>query len=126
MTRTLAILLLLLLPAPACAEAPPPTAARAPAPASEATDPAWRFIATDRIIALGDLHGDLQATRAALRLAGLIDPADRWTGGTTTLVQTGDQLDRGDDEPEIINLLEALAPQAEAARRPSHRAQWQP
>lgn len=121
MTRLL-LSCLLLFTGPACAEAPPPPKPAASAPAS-AADPAraaadafgWRFIATDRVIAIGDLHGDLEATRKALRLAGVIDADDRWTGGTTTVVQTGDQLDRGDDEKEIIDLLEALRPQAEAA-----------
>lgn len=109
------LLSLLLFAGPACAEAPEATP-RAPAKAPAAADAiAWRFPATDRVIALGDLHGDLTATRKALRLAGLIDERDRWTGGATTLVQTGDQLDRGDDEKEIVDLLEALRPQAEAA-----------
>ena len=61
---------------------------------------------------MGDLHGDLEATRAAFRLAGVIDEGDRWIGGSTVVVQTGDQLDRGDDEFEILDLLDALAVQA--------------
>lgn len=97
----------------ACAETPAKPSPE-PAPSSAGT-PAWKFPAADRVIALGDLHGDLTATRAALRLAGLIDDKDAWVGGETVLVQTGDQLDRGDDEKEIIDLLEALRPQAEAA-----------
>ena len=66
-------------------------------------------------MAIGDLHGDLAATRTALRLAGAIDEDDRWAGGTMVLVQTGDQLDRGDDEFEILDLLDALTTQARAA-----------
>ncbi len=68
-----------------------------------------------RIVAIGDLHGDLEATRAALRLAGLIDDRDRWRGGDTILVQTGDQLDRGDDEREILELFDRLELEATAA-----------
>ena len=67
-----------------------------------------------RVVALGDLHGDLTATRAALRLAGAIDAQDRWIGGNLFVVQVGDQLDRGDDEPEILALLERLGKEAEA------------
>ena len=68
-----------------------------------------------RIVALGDLHGDLAGTRQALRLGGAIDEADHWIGGELVVVQTGDQLDRGDDEQEILELLARLQIEAEAA-----------
>ncbi len=71
--------------------------------------------AASRIVALGDLHGDLAATRAALRLAGAIDEADHWVGGELIVVQTGDQLDRGDDEQAILELLDRLQDEAQAA-----------
>lgn len=67
------------------------------------------------VVAVGDVHGDLAATREVLRRAGLIDEADRWIGGNAVLVQTGDQLDRGDDEPEILLLFDRLAAEAKAA-----------
>jgi hypothetical protein len=66
-------------------------------------DPASR-----RIVAVGDLHGDLEATRRALRLAGAIDSDDRWSGGDLLLVQTGDAIDRGDDDREVLDLLHQL------------------
>lgn len=69
----------------------------------------------ERVVAIGDLHGDLAATRRALRLAGAIDDGDRWIGGKTTVVQTGDLLDRGDDEPELLALFERLEREAAAA-----------
>lgn len=75
---------------------------------------ATRHPATSRIVAFGDVHGDLDATRRALRLAGAIDEHDRWIGGRLVVVQTGDQLDRGDDEVEILHLFDRLA--REAAR----------
>ena len=68
-----------------------------------------------RIVAIGDLHGDLATTRIALQLAGAIDEHDQWIGGTMVVVQTGDQLDRGDDEFEILDLLDDLTVQAHAA-----------
>jgi hypothetical protein len=68
-----------------------------------------------RLVAIGDLHGDLAATRQALQLAGAIDQADRWIGGDLVLVQTGDQLDRGDQERAILHLLDRLQDEAEAA-----------
>jgi hypothetical protein len=68
-----------------------------------------------RLVAIGDLHGDLAATRAALRAAGAIDDADRWIGGELVVVQTGDVLDRGDDEQAILDLIARLEREAQAA-----------
>lgn len=75
----------------------------------------FRFPEPERLVAIGDLHGDLSATRAALKLAGAIDGSDKWIGGKLVVVQTGDQLDRGDDERAIIDLFDALADEAERA-----------
>jgi len=71
--------------------------------------------APGRLVAIGDVHGDLRATRAALRLAGAIDAQDRWVGGALGVVQLGDILDRGNDEQAIIDLFERLETQAAAA-----------
>jgi hypothetical protein len=68
-----------------------------------------------RLVAIGDLHGDLAATRSALRAAGAIDDADKWIGGELVVVQTGDVLDRGDDEQAILDLLFKLERDAKAA-----------
>jgi hypothetical protein len=68
-----------------------------------------------RIVAFGDVHGDLERTRAALRLAGAIDESDRWVGGALVVVQTGDQLDRGDDERAILELFARLVDEARFA-----------
>lgn len=68
-----------------------------------------------RIVAIGDLHGDLGATRKALSLAGAIDESDSWVGGELIVVQTGDQLDRGDEEQVILDLLDRLQDEARAA-----------
>ena len=68
-----------------------------------------------RLVAFADVHGDLSATRNVLRLAGLIDSDDAWVGGQTVVVQTGDQLDRGDGERAILDLFESLSEQAWAA-----------
>jgi hypothetical protein len=73
------------------------------------------FPAAPRIVAIGDVHGDLDATRRALRLAGAIDATDRWIGGNLVVVQTGDQLDRGDEERAILRLFERLAVEAATA-----------
>jgi hypothetical protein len=70
---------------------------------------------SDRIVAIGDLHGDMDHARRALRLAGAIDVHDRWTRGRLVVVQTGDQMDRGDDDRAIVDLVEDLKGQAAGA-----------
>jgi hypothetical protein len=64
---------------------------------------------------MGDLHGDLEHTQQALRLAGLLDAAGHWSGGDTTLIQTGDMLDRGDRTREVLALMRRLQGEAAAA-----------
>ncbi|KAK1740005.1 Shewanella-like protein phosphatase, partial [Skeletonema marinoi] len=73
-----------------------------------------------RIVAFGDVHGDITALRAFLVTAGILDPRSSieepvWCGGTTICVQTGDVLDRGDDELACFRLLATLARQAHDA-----------
>lgn len=80
------------------------------APAAVRPEPA-----TQRIIAIGDLHGDHEAWRAIAKAAGLVDAKGKWTGGKTTLVQMGDIVDRGPDSLKIIRDLANL--QREAPRR---------
>ena len=50
-----------------------------------------------RVIAIGDLHGDLTAAYRVLFLSGLVcgqslDTRAEWCGGDTILVQVGDQV----------------------------------
>jgi len=71
-----------------------------------------RLPEAERIIALGDVHGDLDALRLILRKAGVIDPGDRWIGGKLVFVQTGDVLDRGKNDLSCLNLLRDLQRQA--------------
>jgi hypothetical protein len=70
--------------------------------------------ANPRIVAVGDLHGDYDVWIDIARDAGLIDAKNRWSGGTTILVQTGDITDRGPDSLKIIRHLQKL--QKEAAK----------
>ena len=48
-----------------------------------------------KIIALGDLHGDIFALLGALYKSEVIDTDGNWIGGNTVVVQVGDVLDRG-------------------------------
>jgi hypothetical protein len=83
-------------------------------PAANAASTSTYLPAAERIVAVGDLHGDFEATRRVLRLAGVIDEADHWAGGDLVFVQTGDVLDRGSGEQAILDLLERLADEAAA------------
>jgi hypothetical protein len=74
-----------------------------------------RFPAPTRLVAIGDVHGDFEATRRALRIAGATDESDKWIGADLVVVQTGDQLDRGDGEQAILELLAGLQHEARAA-----------
>lgn len=68
-----------------------------------------------RIVAVGDLHGDVDASLSVLRLAGLVDDQGHWAGGTTTLVQTGDTTDRGPSSRGVLELMIRLEQEAPAA-----------
>ena len=70
-----------------------------------------------RIVAVGDLHGDFQAWLTIARAAGLIDSRNHWAARNTTLVQMGDIADRQADTLKIIRNLQQL--QKEAPRKGS-------
>jgi hypothetical protein len=65
-----------------------------------------------RVIAVADVHGAYAEFVALLQRVGLIDGNLLWSGGSATLVQTGDVLDRGRRSRECLDLLMALEPQA--------------
>ncbi len=123
-SRALASLILTL----GCAPADPPAqATEAPAPAVGAPEAAPPSAPAPtaargaplpfpaRVVAVGDLHGDLDNAIAALHLAGATDASGTWTGGDLTLVQTGDTTDRGPDSKAVIELLMRLGREAAAA-----------
>lgn len=68
-----------------------------------------------RLVALGDLHGDVASAILALKLGGLVDDGGRWTGGASWLVQTGDILDRGKNGPSMLEFLGRLEAESAAA-----------
>ena len=71
----------------------------------------------ERIVAVGDLHGDYENFLKILKAPEIkiIDDNHRWIAGKTHLVQIGDVLDRGPDAKEIFDLLKELETQAEEA-----------
>lgn len=58
-------------------------------------EPSPTFIPhAERIIVIGDLHGDWNATINILKKAKVINSKNKWIGGETIVVQLGDQIDR--------------------------------
>jgi hypothetical protein len=66
----------------------------------------------ERLVAVGDIHGDLDALVAILKQADVIEAQNHWIGRNVTLVQTGDYLDRGPKSRAVMDLLMALQDQA--------------
>jgi hypothetical protein len=81
--------------------------------------------APQRIIAIGDLHGDFAQLFSLLNTLKIIDEDNNWIGGNTFIVQTGDVTDDGGrghdqdkglesaDEVAIYHLLVSLNAQAQ-------------
>jgi hypothetical protein len=95
----------------AVAPAGPATAPATTAPAERIQD-TWTGV--ERIVAVGDVHGDYEQFVKVLRAAGVIDAKEDWSAGKTHLVQTGDVLDRGPDSRKAMDLLRKL--EAQSAR----------
>ncbi len=72
-----------------------------------------QFSGVERIVAVGDVHGDFEAFVSLLQNARVIDRKNRWIGRKTHFVQTGDLLDRGSDSRKVMDLLIDLEKQAE-------------
>ena len=70
---------------------------------------AW---AGDRVVAVADVHGSYPQFVSILQSVGLIDSQRQWIGGSSTLVQTGDVVDRGTRTRDCLDLLMALEQQA--------------
>ncbi|MEJ2084940.1 MAG: metallophosphoesterase [Acidobacteriota bacterium] len=68
----------------------------------------------DRVVAIGDIHGEFEGFTSILRASELVDDSNRWIGGTAILVQTGDYMDRGPDVRKVMDLLMDLQTQAAA------------
>jgi len=61
-----------------------------------------------RIVAVGDLHGGVDAFRQILVESGLTDAQRAWVGEDSCLVQLGDLVDRGADSRQLLDQMMAL------------------
>lgn len=98
MNPRMLLMLLLIVPVLAFAEA------------REIDDYQWEGV--ERVVAVGDIHGDYDNYMATLKLAGLVDKKGKWAAGRTHFVQLGDLPDRGPDTLRIIDHITQLAKQA--------------
>jgi len=55
----------------------------------------YHWTGVERVVAIGDLHGDYAQYIKVMQSAGLLNKSGKWSGGKTHLVQTGDITDRG-------------------------------
>lgn len=69
----------------------------------------------NKIVAVGDLHGNFDGFVKILKSINIIDDKMHWTGEDSHLVQMGDILDRGNDAKKIFDLLMKLEKEAEEA-----------
>jgi hypothetical protein len=85
------------------------------APAAQRGEDPCAIAGAQRIVAIGDVHGAYDELVRILRAAGVIDGRERWVGGSTYLVQTGDVVDRGAKSRRALDLLRRL--ERDAPRR---------
>ncbi|HMC28617.1 MAG TPA: metallophosphoesterase [Verrucomicrobiae bacterium] len=71
--------------------------------------------ARELVVAVGDVHGAFDSFQLILRHTRLADTEDHWIGGSATLVQTGDLIDRGPQGREAMDLLMRLEKEASTA-----------
>jgi hypothetical protein len=70
---------------------------------------------TNRVVAIGDVHGAYERFVKILQAAQLVDNRQRWIGRGAVLVQTGDLVDRGPEGRRALDLLRKLEGEAERA-----------
>ena len=80
-----------------------------------AADVPYAWTGVQRIVAIGDLHGDYENFVKIITRIPIVDRGLHWNAGTTHLVQMGDIMDRGTRARDILDLLMKLEKEAEAA-----------
>lgn len=64
------------------------------------------------IIAIGDLHADLESSKKAFQVAGVLNEKGEWIQDNIIVVQTGDLTDRGADGQEVLVWIQKLEKEA--------------
>lgn len=75
----------------------------------------WAEPPDQEIIVLGEIQSAANTAAAFLEHLGLIDSGQRWTGGNTILIQTGDLIDDGENVRATLDLFMRMQEEAKAA-----------
>jgi hypothetical protein len=80
-----------------------------------AADARDEWSGVERVVVIGDVHGDHDAMMAAFRMGGIVDGQGGWIGGKAHAVQIGDVPARGSQTRKAMDALRRLEQEAEAA-----------
>jgi hypothetical protein len=80
-----------------------------------AEDAQCMWVGVERIVAVGDLHGDYEVFIHILKENKIIDEGRHWIAEKTHLVQIGDIFDRGPQARRILDFMMILEKEAEEA-----------
>jgi len=78
---------------------------------AENTECIWTGV--NKVVAIGDLHGDYDNFTTILIKTGMVSKELHWKAGKTHLVQTGDVMDRGPHAKKILDLIIRLEKESE-------------
>jgi len=84
-------------------------------PSLAAEEIPWEWSGIEKIIVVGDIHGDYDRFIEILKATGVVDDELHWAAGNAHFVQTGDVMDRGPDARKILDLLMRLEKESEEA-----------
>ena len=74
--------------------------------------PSFGKESTTPIIAIGDLHADLESSKKAFQVAGVLNEDGEWIQDNIIVVQTGDITDRGPDGLAVLEWIQYLEKEA--------------
>jgi len=92
-----------------------PVAVLACAAAAWTEEIPWEWTGVEKVVVVGDLHGDYENFVKILQSTGVVDEDLHWAAKNAHFVQTGDILDRGLEARKILDLLIRLEKEAQAA-----------
>ncbi|MDN3651985.1 metallophosphoesterase [Thalassotalea ponticola] len=85
------------------------------APLSQVWAQDYQLTVDEKVIVVGDIHGDFATFTDLIKRAGLVDSELNWTAGKSHFVSVGDLIDRGPESRKIIDLFMRLEAQANTA-----------